>query len=219
MIYFTEDAQEKLDKLFYYPYIFGKYIDKANRDLQIIEQSLFHLPLNIGTHSVKIRGIGSFTYLCNGKDIFIQFISWTTSLTNFYYRKSNFIVFTSNSNITSAHPSLYSDRTESYFRCDNGFKVISRYVSIKGRKTELFNFKDLMGNIISDIDFTQVKPFDKYKDMTARGYTPDRRCYAVFEDSTKEEVNESKFHSGTLLINESHIRHIVRETLRRYLQL
>lgn len=151
--------------------------------------------------------------------MFIQFISWTASLTNLYYKKTNFIVFTSNSNITSAHPSLYSDRIESYFRCDNGFKVISRYVSIKGKKTELFNFKDLRGNIISDIDFTQVKPFDKYKDMTARGYTPDRRCYAVFEDGTKEEVNESKFPSGILLINESHIRQIVRETLRRYLQL
>jgi hypothetical protein len=28
--------------------------------------------------------------------------------------------------------------------------------------------------------------------MTARGYTPDRRCYMVFENGDKEEVNESR---------------------------
>lgn len=202
MIYFTQEAQEKLDKLFYYPYTFGKHLDKANRDLHSIEMSIPHLPLRIGTHSITIRGIGSFTYLCNGKDIFIQFITWSTLLTNFYYKKSNFIVFTSSSNILSTHPSLYIDRKENYFHCDNGFSVVSRYVNIRGKKTEVFNFKDLDGNIICDIDFTQVKPFDEYKDMTARGYTPDRRCYMVFEDGYKEEVNESRSNKLERLINE-----------------
>lgn len=77
----------------------------------------------------------------------------------------------------------------------------------------------MKGYIISDIDFTQVKLFDEYKNMTARGYTPDRMCYIVFEDGSKEEINEEKYNSEKLLINESHIRQMVRETLRRYLQL
>ncbi len=186
MIYFTKEAQEKLDKLFYYPYVFGKHLDRANRDLQTIEMSLPHLPLRLGTHSVTIRGIGTFTYLCNGRDVFLQFITWSTILTRFYYIKSNFIVFTSHRNIASVHPSFYKDRNESYFKCDNGFKVVSRVY----RKRMWFNFKNLDGDIICDIDFKEVKPFSEYRDMTARGYTPDRRCYMVFEDGFKEEVNE-----------------------------
>ena len=145
--------------------------------------------------------------------MFIQFITWNTLLTNFYYKKSNFIVFTSSSDIASVHPALYTDRNEPSFVCDNGFKVVSRYVTIRGKRTEIFNFKDLDGRIICDIDFTQVKPFDEYKDMTARGYTPNRRCYMVFEDGYKEEVNESR---NTRL--ESIINECVDRCLRKYLK-
>ena len=123
MIYFTQEAQEKLDKLFCYPYTFGKYLDMANRDLQTIETSLLYLPIRIGVHSVTIRGVGSFTYLCNGKDVFIQFITWSTTLTRFYYIKSNFIRFNSQENISSVHPALYTDRNEPSFVCDNGFRL------------------------------------------------------------------------------------------------
>ena len=52
MIYFTQEAKEKLDNLFDYPYTFGKHLDEANRDLRIIETSLSRLPLRLGTHSV-----------------------------------------------------------------------------------------------------------------------------------------------------------------------
>ena len=92
------------------------------------------------------------------------------------------------SNISCGHPSQYKERDESHFKCDNGFKVISR---IYGGK-EVFNFKDLDGHIICDIDFVQVKPFSEYKDMTARGYTPNRKCYIIFENGYMEEVNEQK---------------------------
>lgn len=142
---------------------------------------------------ITIPNIGRITYMSTPTSYFIQNISWSTVLTNFYYRKSNFIVFNSQGNIASVHPALYTDRNEQSFICDNGFKVVSRYVTIRGKRTEVFNFKDLSGRVICDIDFTQVKPFDEYKDMTARGYTPNRRCYMVFEDGYKEEVNESKY--------------------------
>ena len=207
MIYFTQEAKEKLDKLFYYPYTFGKHLEKANKDLRIIETSIPHLPLRLGTHNVSLRGIGSFTYVCNGRDIFLQFISWSTVLTKFYYRKSNFIIFTSKGNIPSTHPSLYIDRTESYFQCDNGFKVVSR----KYESKNVFNFKDLSGNIICDIDFLQVKPFDRFKDMTARGYTPDRRCYMVFEDGYKEEVNENIRNDYDSIIGETSVSKIAND--------
>lgn len=75
-----KDAKEQLDKLFYYPYTLGKHIDRANRDLQTIKTSLSQLSLNIGTHSIPIQDIGSFEYLYNGKDVFIQFITWSTFL-------------------------------------------------------------------------------------------------------------------------------------------
>ncbi len=132
-----------------------------------------------------IPNIGTITYLSAPTSYFIQYISWSIALTRFYYVKLNFITFNSQGNITSVHPALYTDRNEPSFECDNGFKVVSRFVTVRGKRTKVFNFKDLSGHIICDIDFTQVKPFDEYKDMTARGYTPNRRCYMVFEDSGK----------------------------------
>ena len=214
MIFFSKDAEESFDKLLYYPYTIGKHLQKTISDVNNIMSALSSLPIvapGVMTRRV-IPNIGTITYLSTPTSYFIQYISWSTILTRFYYVKSNFITFNSQGNITSVHPALYADRNEPSFECDNGFKVVSRFVTVRGKRTEVFNFKDLSGHIICDIDFTQVKPFDEYKDMTARGYTPNRRCYMVFEDGYKEEVNESR---NTRL--ESIINECVDRCLRKYL--
>ena len=205
MLYYSEDAQKSLENLFYYPCTFGKNLQKALEDMKMIRGVLNALPLSPTRVMVRrfIRNIGTITYISSPSSCFIVCISWSSILTKFYYVKSNFIVFNSLGNIPSAHPSLYIDRNESYFKCDNGFVVVSRKQKVRGREIELFNFKNMDGHIICDIDFTQVKPFDEYKDMTARGYTPDRRCYIVFEDGFKEEVNEQRSISLKKIIKES----------------
>ncbi len=129
--------------------------------------------------------------------IILQF-NWNSPTQTFFYTKSNFITHTSAGNIPSAHPSFYQDKKEHGFECDNGYTIVSR----KYRGKDVFNFKDCEGRIISEIDFTQVLPFSQYKGMTARGYTPDRRCYMVFENGNLEEVNENKRYRIDSLINE-----------------
>ena len=51
---------------------------------------------------------------------------------------SLFIIINS-SNIASVHPALYTDRNEPSFMCDNGFKVVSRSVTIRSKRTEVIN--------------------------------------------------------------------------------
>lgn len=215
MIFFSKDAEESFDKLLYYPYTIGKHLQKTISDVNNITSALSSLPIvttGVMTRRV-IPNIGTITYLSTPTSCFIQYISWSTTLTRFYHVKSNFITFNSQGNIASVHPALYTDRNEPSFVCDNGFKVVSRYATIRGKRTEVFNFKDLNGHIICDIDFTQVKPFDEYKDMTARGYTPNRRCYMIFEDGYKEEIDENK---GIRL--ESIINECVNRCLKKYLK-
>ncbi len=217
MIYLSKDVENSIDNLFYYPYTIGVHLQKTALDLRNIIsalRTLFATKPNVSIRK-QIQGVGKVTYMYTHNVYLIKSIEWCSSLTQFYYKKSNFITFNSKGNIASVHPSFYKEIQDSFFLCDNNYKVVSR--AYNGRV--VYNFKDINGHIISDIDFIQVKPFDKYKDMTARGYTPDRRCYIVFEDGSKEEINETKYNSSRLLINESHIRKIVRETLRRYLQL
>ena len=202
MIFLSKDAEDSLDKLLYYPYTIGRHLSRAINDVNNIMNVLNTLPTAaLGVIMRRtIPNVGTITYLTTHTSLFIQYISWSTVLTRFYYVKSNFIVFNTQGNIPSVHPALYLDRTETYFKCDNGFKVVSR----KYRGKDVFNFKNLNGNIICDIDFIQVKPFDEYKDMTARGYTPDRRCFMIFEDGYKEEINENRQKDfGSIIIESS----------------
>ena len=187
MIYFTQEGYKCIENLLYYPYTFGKHLPKAINDITNILLSLNTLPKSTKTYKYVIKGIGTIFYLFDSKDFLIKHISWSSVLTKFYYVKSNFITITTAPNITSTHPVYYKERTEDTFKCDNGYKVVSRTAG----KRELFNFKNTDGIIISDIDFMQVKPFSKYRDMTARGFTPDRRCYMIFDDGDREEINES----------------------------
>lgn len=189
MIYISNNAKNAIEELFYYPWTIGTCIEKSNSDLNKIRDCIYKLPAHkIGQiHEIKISSIGSFKYTTLSDGIIVHEIIWCSTLARFYFTKSNFITFTKSRNIASVHPSYYKVRNADSFKCDNEFKVISR----KYHGRELFNFIDKDGKIISDIDFTQVKPFSKHRNMTARGYTPDRRCYMIFDDGNIEEMNEN----------------------------
>ena len=93
----------------------------------------------------------------------------------------------------------------------------------KYRGKDLFNFIDTsdgFARLVSEIDFTQVLPFSGDKDMTARGYTPDRRCWMIFEDGNREEVNETKKYkkSNTIRLTETKLRQIITESIRNCLK-
>ena len=215
MLYLSKDAIDSINKLFYYPYTFGKHFERAAKDANAINTALSSLHAIIGTTKVTIPNIGTITYMSDGIDIRIVFISWDDMLTKFYYVKSNFITFTPKDNIPSVHPHYYKVRNEDGFKCDNGYKVVSR--PYKGR--EVFNFIDTSKGyirLVSDIDFTQVLPFSEYKDMTARGYTPDRRCWMVFEDGVREEVNESKKarKPNVIRLTKNELRQVIAESVR-----
>ena len=54
-------------------------------------------------------------------------------------------------------------------------------VSRKYRGKDLFNSIDTSdgcARLLSEIDFTQVLPFSGDKDMMAKGYTPETKCYS-----------------------------------------
>ena len=217
MVYFSKDAEDSFNKLLYYPYTIGKHLGKAATDVKRIMDAFSLLP--IGAHGVlskrTIPNIGTITYYSTPTSHYIQFISWSNTLTKFYYVKSNFITFAAKDNIPSVHPYYYKVRNEDGFKCDNGYKVVSRLY--KGR--EVFNFIDTSKGyirLVSDIDFTQVLPFSEYKDMTARGYTPDRRCWMVFEDGKREEVNESKkvMKPNVIRLTETELRQVIAESVR-----
>ena len=213
MIFFSKDVEDSFNTLLYYPYTIGAHLDKTSIDVRNIMNEFSSLP--IGRHGATltrtIPNIGTITYLFTSSSYFIQSITWSPTLTRFYYVKSHFITFTKDRNIPSDHPNKYKMRTEDSFKCDNGFKVISR----KYRGMELFNFMDLDGHIVSDIDFTQVKPFSEYKDMTARGYTPDRRCYMVYDDGSRTEVNETRNRTKSNIthLTETHLKQIIFESV------
>lgn len=213
MIFLTNEVKESIENLFYYPYVSGRHLDKVAIVLSRFRSEISNIIYRAGTSFYHISGIGTIGYTSDGRDVCIHSISWNAALTRFYYRKANFITFTSAGNIPSAHPALYTERNEDFFKCDNGFKVISR--GYRGR--ELFNFKNQSGKIISAIDFTQVLPFSRFKDMTARGYTPDKKCYIVLPDGSRMETNEQKgSDSGNkVLITESAIVDMVRESVYR----
>lgn len=215
MIFLTNEVKESIENLFYYPYVSGRHLDKVAIVLSRFRSEISNIIYRAGTSFYHISGIGTIGYTSDGRDVCIHSISWNAALTRFYYRKANFITFTSAGNIPSAHPALYTERNEDFFKCDNGFKVISR--GYRGR--ELFNFKNQSGKIISAIDFTQVLPFSRFKDMTARGYTPDKKCYIVLPDGSRMETNEQKgSDSGNrVLITESAIVDMVRESVERIL--
>lgn len=219
MICLSPKAYNCIETLFYYPYTIGAHLDKAVSDTNTIESIISSLTYVTGVHSVTIRNIGTISYISNGTVVIIQDISWSPTLTRFYYVKSNFITFSSQGNVPSVHPSMYTDRDERHFMCDNGYKVVSR----KFRGKEYFNFKDTKGNIISDIDFTQVKPFSRYKDMTARGYTPNRRCYMVFDNGDLDEVNENKQYKTNrnmkqvIRLTESDLHRVIKESVNKIL--
>ena len=217
MIYLSKEVIDNIDNLFYYPYTIGFHLQKSILDLRNIFNALQTLPTtkpNVITRK-QIQGVGVVTYMYTHNGFLIKFIEWNSSLKKFYYTKSNFITFNSKGNIASTHPSFYKERKDAFFLCDNGYVVVCR--SHNGQV--VYNFKDVNGNIISDIDFIQVKPFREENNMVARGFTPNRKCYVIYEDGKRIEVNESKTYDDTLLLNESHLRHIVRETLRQYLHL
>lgn len=163
----------------------------------------------------KVRtAIGYIEYITANNDVFIINISWSNTLTKLYYTKSNFITFTKDTNIPSVHPSMYKVRKEPQFRCDNGFQIVSR--PYKGK--HVFNLIDTSEGypkIVCDIDFTQILPFSEYKDMTARGYIPDRRCWMVFDDGKREEVNESRKinKANVIRLTESDLKRIIIETM------
>lgn len=136
MIYFTKDASNCIDNLFYYPYVSGKHLDKATNDIKNILTHLTSLPQTSNIQKEKVQDIGTITYYSDSKNTIITSISWSSSLTKFYYVKSNFILITNDKNISSVHPVYYKIRLEPSFVCDNGFSVVSR----KTKKRELFNF-------------------------------------------------------------------------------
>lgn len=219
MLYFSEDGQYCIERLFYYPYTFGKHFARALRDAKFINDKLSSLPATIGTVEKSIPHIGTVRYISDGVDTRILHISWSSDLTRFYYTKSNFITFTAKGNIPSVHPNFYTLRNETSLKCDNDYMVVSR--KYKGK--EVFNFIDTSKGfirLISDIDFTQVLPFSKHKDMTARGYTPDRRCWMVFEDGNRIEVNEAKRIDKPNLIRltESQLKQVIAESVRTCLR-
>ena len=187
MVKYSKDAQKSIDDLFYFPYTFGKHLDKAVQERKLIADKIENIKYIIGVHSILVSGVGNVQYTFDGKTAGIIKIDWCRALRSFYYNKSNFATFTSAGNIVSAHPALYTDCAEDSFKCDNGFQVVSR--TYRGK--EVFNFKNEDGDIISEIDFTQVKPFSADRDMTARGHTPNRRCYAIYANGNRKEVNES----------------------------
>lgn len=199
MIYWSEQSIKRLEELFYFPYTFGKHFDKVRVTEQYIESSFKRLVPSPTPTSTVITNVGKVFYVSIGTNTIIQNIKWSSELSKFYYNKSNFITFTSSKNVMSVHPVFYNARTEKYFLCDNGYRVVSRKIG----KKEYFNFKNTDGVVISDIDFIQVKPFSEDKDMTARGFTPDRRCYMVLADGKRTEVNESHRRRFARHLNES----------------
>lgn len=211
MIYLYKDAQKSIDNLCYYPFTFGRHLNSINDTLKNIMQALNGLRPTHKWTNTTIPHIGKITYFTKNGNVYVKQILWSPTLTRFYYVKSHFITFTKDRNIPSDHPSKYKMRTEDSFKCDNGFKVISR----KYRGMELFNFMNLDGHIVSDIDFTQVKPFSEYKGMTARGYTPDRRCYMVYDDGSRTEVNETRNRTKSNIthLTETHLKQIIFESV------
>ena len=135
MICISPKAYNCIETLFYYPYTIGIHLDKAVTDINTIETVISSLTYAIGVHSVVIRNIGTILYTSNGTIVIIQDIRWSPILTRFYYVKSNFITFSSQGNVPSVHPSMYTYRNERRFMCDNGYKVVSR--NFRGK--EYFN--------------------------------------------------------------------------------
>lgn len=214
--YLSKEANENKETLFYYPYTFGSHLDKATRDTQNIRNELSQLPISKGFSTIRIPNIGTIKYKTLGDANMIESITWNAALRRFYYTRANFITFTTHGGMPSVHPALYKDRNEDFFKCDNGFKVVSR----KAGGKEWFNFKNLSGGIVSDIDFTQVLPFSKDRGMTARGYKPDRTCWAIYPTGRRIMTNESKDKSmnGTATRQtESELKAVVRESVKKYL--
>ena len=209
----TNTAKQDLFHLFYFPFTMGRQMEySVNVFREIVNTIAVFSPMSsIGIET--ITGVGVFYYSVTGGVVIINRFVWNPPVRKFFFTKSNFIRFTSARDISSAHPSFYQECNESSFDCDNGYKVVKRTV----RGNTVYNFKDLDGCIISDIDFTQVKPFSSDYDMTARGFTPNRRCYIVYPSGEREETNESVRKKNVTVITESDLRMMVRETLRRIL--
>lgn len=207
----TDKAKNDIEQLFHYPFIIGTHLSYSMEVLRRIDDVISITPPSRGRSTIP--GIGIYEHnVVHGRVVILRFI-WLTPIRRFFYTKSNFITFNSNGNIASVHPSFYSIRNEEFFQCDNAYLVVSRMY--RGRL--LFNFQDTSGRIISDIDFTQVKPFTENNNMIARGYAPNRRCYAVYEDGSREEVNESKdvIFGKKIYLTETELKHIITESVRR----
>ena len=208
----TNQAEYDLELLFYYPFTIGTHLSYSIKILQEINRTLLSTPLKRGRS--KIEGIGVYEHDVIGNKIIILRFIWLSNMRSFFYTKSNFITFTNVNNISSVHPSFYKKREESYFLCDNGYSVVWRNYG----KKKVFNFIDSSGNIISDIDFVQVKPFKRENNMIARGYTPNRRCYAVYCNGKRKEVNESSIDcsKNKVMLTESYLKKIIKAAIQKY---
>lgn len=213
--YLSKTANSSLEMLFYYPYTIGSHLDKASSDAQNIRYVLSQLAISKGVRTIRIPRVATIVYQSCGNVNFVESIRWSRALTSFYYVRGNFITYTSQRDMPRVHPALYDDRDEDFFKCDNGFKVVSRKV---GRR-EWFNFKNISGDIISDIDFAQVLPFSKDKGMTARGYKPNRTCWMIYPTGRRIQVDESKKKPNKLIIEtEQRLKNIISEAVRQALK-
>lgn len=175
MVRLEATAQKAFENLCYYPFTTGKHLERTIADINDIQRELEGLEDAPTPIKIPIPNVGKVSYFTANGNIYVLNIQWNTTLMGFYYNRANFITFTRSRNIRSVHPSRYQVRYESNFRCDNGFQVVSR----KSGRREVFNFINYSNGypkLVSDIDFIQVIPFDEHKGMTARGFTPDRKC-------------------------------------------
>ena len=55
MICFSREAESSFEQLFYYPYTFGKYLEKAQKDAKFIFDEISSIPLGGPGTSARIR--------------------------------------------------------------------------------------------------------------------------------------------------------------------
>ena len=174
IVRYSQKAKQQIDNLFEIPSSFGSkgilsirdITERINRFLAYFRSKHYH-------GKAHIEDVGDVYYSMeeDGKSIIVHRFDWDVETARYNTNPNNFRRYSTENDIMAKPSSAYKEYPGCGTECTNGYKVV--YRKVRGNK--VYNFVNTKGEIVSPIDFTEVKPFRDGEN--ARGYTRNHKCY------------------------------------------